>query len=261
MSRNGNVLNRNQNVGAVLSWVVCVALGNDKISSNVLLFDLPVRRTCPGMGECGKYCTSLKPEVGKWKGVPDARWANFWASLYDPNFVDKMVAKIRESGVRWVRFHVSGDLYRKQYLEAVAEIASRLKDEVNFFLYTKSLHLDLTPLTSLPNFTVIKSLGGKFDHLIDTSKDNYARVIKDPSEQWDGEFLCPEGAAGLTGKATEKFCGYNCFYCLSNKNTDKTEPHQIKVAFLMKKKGFNGTKLPPPPPRPAAVSPEDEGGR
>lgn len=229
---------------------ILLSFGNDKINSNVAILDLPAWWTCPGKGACTKYCTSFKPQIGKWNGVPQARWQNFWASL-NHNFVDEMVARIQESGVRWVRFHVSGDLYNQKYIQKIAEIAHRCP-HTNFYLYTKSLHFDLTPLTSLPNFTVIKSFGGRFDHFIDVN-NNYARVIRDPKEQRKGEFLCPEGIAPLSGRSDEKFCGYGCNYCLSDKKTEKTEPHQIKVVFLLKKNGWNGNKLPAPPKPPAPL--------
>ncbi|MGA2462647.1 MAG: hypothetical protein ABSF82_14610 [Candidatus Bathyarchaeia archaeon] len=234
-----------------LASKIPLSLGNDKISSNVAIFDLPAWWTCPGKGVCAKYCTSFKPQIGKWNGVPQARWRNFWASLTN-NFVDEMVAKIQESGVRWVRFHVSGDLYNQTYIQKIAEIARR-SPQASFYLYTKSLHFDLTSLINLPNFTVIKSFGGRFDHLIDVNKDNYSRVIRDPKEQQKGEFLCPEGIAPLSGRSDEKFCGYSCTYCLSDKKTEKTEPHQIKVVFHLKKNGWNGNKLPPPPKPPAPL--------
>lgn len=228
---------------------ILLSLGNTKISRIVALFDLPALYTCPAAKACRKYCTSLKAQVGKWKGVPQARWRNFWASLYNPNYVDQMVAKIQASGLKWVRFHISGDLYNQQYVQKIAEIARRLP-QVHFFLYTKSLHLNLKPLTTLPNFTVIRSFGGHYDRRINKAKHNYARVITDPKQQRAGEFLCPEGLAPLTGKAKEKLCGYLCTYCLSDKRTERTEPHQIKVCFLLRKAGWNGNKLPPPPKPP-----------
>jgi hypothetical protein len=238
---------------------ILLSFGNDKISCAVALFDLPAWYACPGKGACKAYCTSLKPQVGKWNGVPLARWSNFYASRF-AGYVDEMVAKIRESEVRWVRFHVSGDLYSQEYVEKVAEIARHLPD-VNFFLYTKSLHLDLMPLTSLSNVTVIRSFGGRYDHLIDVSKDNYARVIVDPKQQRAGEFLCGEGVAALTGKEAEKFCGHLCAYCLSDKKTEKTEQHQIRVCFLLRRAGWNGNKVPPPPKLLLASTPGTSGGR
>jgi hypothetical protein len=249
-------MSTNLNVGSGGSVVsILLSFGNDKISAVVIIFDLPAWWTCPGKGACKSYCSGFKPQVGKWSGVADARWSNFYASL-SPDFVHEMVTRIRASGARWVRFHVSGDIYDQRYLEKIAEIA-RQCPEVNFFLYTKSLQLNLTPLTSLPNVTLIKSLGGKYDHLI-LATDNQARVITDPQQQRRGEFLCPEGLGTLGGKTDEKLCGYNCCYCLSDKKTEKTEPHQIKVCFLLRRAGWNGNNV-PPPPRPASVSPP--GGR
>jgi hypothetical protein len=225
---------------------IFLSFGNDKISRGVGIFDLPAWFTCPAKGFCQKYCSAFKAQVGKWKGVAPARWQNFHASLRD-DFVDNMVARIQTSGVCWIRFQVSGDLYNQAYVQKLAEIARRLPN-VNFYLYTKSLDLDLAPLTSLPNFTVIRSFGGSHDRLIETSRDNYARVIQEPNEQRKGEFLCPEGLGTLGGRVGEKLCGGNCSYCLSDKKTEKTEPHQIKVVFLLRKGGWNGNKLPPPPP-------------
>ena len=239
--------------GLLLASKILLSFGNGKISSIVAIFDLPALYTCPAAKACRKFCTSLKAQVGKWKGVPQARWRNFWASLYDPTFVDQMVAKIQASEVKWGRFHVSGDLYNQKYIQKIAEIARRLP-QVHFYLYTKSLHLDLTPLTILPNFTVIKSEGGYYDHLINYDTDNYARVITDPKQQRKDEFLCSEGLASRSGKARTKLCGYLCTYCLSDKKTEKTEPHQIKVCFLLRKAGWNGNKLPPAPkPTPKAT--------
>jgi hypothetical protein len=226
-----------------------ISLGNRKISCTVAVLDQPAMYTCPAAMGCKGYCSALKPQVGKWSGVSKARWRNFWASL-TYSFVDKVVAEIRASGVRWVRFHTAGDLYNQRYVQKAAEIARRLPN-VHFYLYTKSLHLNLTPLTSLPNFVVIKSFGGHFDHLINVNTDNYARVITNPNQQRKDEFLCPEGIAPRSGKARTKLCGYLCNYCLSNKKTEKTEPHQITVVFLLRKAGWNGNQLPPPPKPPA----------
>ena len=225
---------------------IFLSFGNDKISSIIGIFDLPAWFTCPGKGLCKGYCAPLKAQVGKWKGVAHTRWQNYRASLGD-EFVNQMVARIQASGVQWVRFHVSGDLYNQAYAQKVSEIARRLPN-VNFYLYTKSLHLDLAPLTSLPNFTVIRSFGGKYNQLIQTDRDNYARVIRETKEQRKGEFLCPEGLGTLGGRVGEKLCGGNCSYCLSDKKTEKTEPHQIKVVFLLRKGGWNGNKLAPRPP-------------
>ena len=229
-----------------------LSFGNSKISRLVAIFDLPALYTCPAAKACRNYCTSFKAQIGRWKGVPQARWRNFWSSLYDPYFVDQMVANIQASRVKFVRFHASGDLYNKSYIQKIAKIARRLP-QVHFYLYTKSLHFDLRSLTALPNFTVIRSFGGHYDRRIKKTKQNYARVITDPKQQRPGEFLCPEGLAPLTGKARDNLCGYNCFYCLSDKKTDRTEPHQIKVCFLLRRAGWNGNKLPPPAPAPKPI--------
>ena len=45
-----------------MSTPLYVSMGNAKIDDSVALFDLPVVTTCPGAGECIKYCYAMKQE-------------------------------------------------------------------------------------------------------------------------------------------------------------------------------------------------------
>jgi hypothetical protein len=231
-----------------------IGYGNDKIDSTVGIFDLPAISTCPGAKACINYCYAIKTEwMGE--GYPTARnrFEN-WAETYKPTFVRDMVRRIKKSKFKVFRAHDSGDFDRNDYIEMFAEIARRCPKTM-FYAYTKSLnrHIDLTPLTTLPthNFTIIYSEGGKYDSKINKSTDNYATIV--PISQLGnkkiirkGEYLCPELRA--SGKKTEKYCAYNCNYCLSSRDTSLTKRHQIRVIFPLRKGGWSGNRLYPRPP-------------
>jgi hypothetical protein len=202
--------------------------GNRKLHSCVAVWSLPAGRTCPGAGKCKQYCYAFKVQKGLNGVVLNARWNNFRASLR-PDFVQRTVALILSLHVVAVRVHESGDFYNQTYLNMWAEIARQLP-QIRFFAFTKSLHLDLTPLTSLENFTVIKSFDGVFDSVIDKTTDNYAKVIDNAQDVEAGEHLC---IARTTKRQSEKVCGNTCTYCFE-------AGHKVKVCFLKHTKGWNG---------------------
>ena len=201
--------------------MIRVKRGNAKLHRNIGLFNLPTVTTCPGAGECLKFCYAMKPEK-LYKGhVVSSRHDNFKASL-DPAFATDMVREIRRLKVKVFRPHESGDLYNQSYVNKWVDIARQLSD-VRFFLYTKSLHLDLSVLSSLPNVTLIKSYGGKLDFKIDKDKDHYARVVDTPHDVKPGEYMCPDYRHGRT--EDEKICGNLCRYCYG-------ENHKVRVCFV-----------------------------
>jgi hypothetical protein len=223
-----------------------ISMGNKKISNSVGLFDLPVVTTCPGAKECLRFCYAMKQEWwGKGRPILRNRVENL-KETYKTTFVNDMVNYIKANKINVFRPHDSGDLYSQEYVEKVAEIARRLPD-IGFFMYTKSLHLDLTPLTSLPNFTLIFSEGGKYDAKIDKFTDNYARVDEINAKAIKpGEYVCPEIRS--SGRKTEKYCAYNCNYCLSSRDTKRTLRHQVRVVFHKSMGGWSGMRLAPRPP-------------
>jgi hypothetical protein len=227
-----------------------ISRGNKKLSSCVGNFNLPARRTCPFYGICGRaYCYAVSAE--KSPHVTCARWDNFWATRR-PTFVDEMVARIIQMGLKVIRIHESGDLYSLRYAELLAEIARRLPD-VRFYLYTKSIPYAV-PLKALPNVTVIYSYGGKLDHLINPALDNYARVVDSPADVQPGEHLCK--ATKPTTIESQKICGRTCTHCHG-------EGHQVRVCFLKHLKGKNWktnsihptSQTPPQSPTPLPVAP------
>ena len=156
------------------------------------------------------------------------------------------VALIKANRIKVCRPHDSGDFFDQNYVNQWRRIARRCP-ETTFYCYTKSLHLDLGALSRLPNVTLIRSFGGKYDSRIKTRRDDYARVDEVSQKTIQpGEYVCPE--VRTSGKKTKKYCAYNCTYCLSSRDTRRTRRHQVRVVFRKSMGGWTGTRLAPRPP-------------
>lgn len=74
------------------------------------------------------------------------------------------VKSLKKPGI--IRVHVSGDYFNQSYFKAWMRAAAEFP-EINFYSYTKSIHILNECLESIPaNFSITCSEGGKFDHLI-----------------------------------------------------------------------------------------------
>ncbi len=208
-----------------------IARGNRKQISSVGLFSLPPIITCPGAGVCKNYCYAKK-EYTRYKNVGTA-WRRNLAESKKSTFVNDVVGwlRIHSDTVKAFRMHESGDFYSQPYVEKWAQIAEA-SPHIHFYTYTKSLALDLKPLTRLPNFTVVKSYGGKYDKHprvgIDDNTDHYANVVNGKRNVKRGEYLCPAVAAANNQK--EKICGIRCRYCWGR--DENGQSYQVKVCFL-----------------------------
>jgi hypothetical protein len=211
--------------------------GNGKLAKRVGVFDILVLfgLICRGAKDCIGWCYALKQQ-NTHLSVLLKRLENLEETLR-PDFPDRIVQWILQSGVEVMTYNHAGDWWGQKYVNDCGEVARRLPHKV-FSCYTKSLDLDLTPLTNQPNWIVIKSYGGKFDHLIDQTKDNYARVICSVNQAKPGEEVCPDRGKKQNKKTwgQGKICGDICRLCF-------TPGHQIKLCFLVKKKGWNGRRL------------------
>jgi len=109
-----------------------ISEGNEK--TECFSFDLPAKRTCPGMTEeCGASCYAFNlmrtyPDVNR-KYVRNLKFS------YSHEFVDYMIEKI-PYGCEF-RIHVSGDFYSYSYIRKWIEIVSSRPD-VTFYAYTRS---------------------------------------------------------------------------------------------------------------------------
>lgn len=92
-------------------------------------------------------------------------------------FVSGMVESIEKKAPRAFRWNDSGDWYSKEYL-LNAFTVMRKTPSVRHYCYTKNVELLKRYQADWPeNFTVIFSLGGKQDSLIDLENDRHARVF------------------------------------------------------------------------------------
>lgn len=168
--------------------------GNAKLSQEIFTFSLPAGYACPGAKEClsragrntGKIQDGLETKFrcfaasaeAQYPAVREQRWHNF--DMLKGKTTDEMVALIESSipkraGI--IRVHVSGDFFNEQYFDAWMEVARR-NPLRTFYAYTKSLHLWVGKMDSIPkNFALNASRGGIHDWMIDTYKLKSAEVV------------------------------------------------------------------------------------
>jgi len=158
---------------------------NEKLSrSGIYSWGIPAYKaasgmiTCPGANACiaGCYAKNGRYVMPNVKAAQERRLA----LALSADFVSVLSAEIQARKVHKLRVHDSGDFFSLKYLQAWAEIA-RQNPKTLFYAYTKMLPL-LDNVVLPGNFVVIKSAGGKWDNLIDQSKDRHSRVFSSQSE-------------------------------------------------------------------------------
>lgn len=122
-------------------------------------FNLPAGITCAGMTEaCFDLCYGLRSQLNM--GVK-THTKNFLRLLwYEARRDLEGAAREFESLLRprhTHRLHGVGDFFSQFYVNLITEVFRRNKKAVGFG-YTRSFHLDMAGLASLPNFTLWASL-------------------------------------------------------------------------------------------------------
>ena len=134
--------------------------------------------TCPNAGVCAKLCYA-RSGTYNFSNVKAAHTRNLELYLSDPEtwtarMIEEMKAK-RYRGGKSVRIHDSGDFFSRQYYADWLAVAESAPD-VLFYAYTKEV--EMTKGMKRPkNFTLIYSMGGKQDHLVDKDNDRHADVF------------------------------------------------------------------------------------
>ncbi len=137
-------------------------------------------KTCPNAGICAASCYA-KQGFFNFKIVADA-YENRLAFTKSKDFVSVMVFEIERKRLRAMRWNDSGDFYSLEYLRKAFQVMRRTPD-VRHYAYTKQVKLLKSVEEIWPrNFTVIYSLGGKQDSLIDLKNDRHARVFDSREE-------------------------------------------------------------------------------
>jgi len=148
-----------------------------KASAYTVNFGIPALKTCPMKDVCGKYCYANKGAY-VWPVVKKAyehrfeqtKKANF------PEIAIKALSKKRK--LQKVRIHDSGDFYNKEYLYKWFKIAESMPN-IEFYAYTKQVKLLKDNWSNKPsNLTIIFSLGGRQDNLIDQKVDRHSKIFK-----------------------------------------------------------------------------------
>lgn len=158
---------------------ITLSTGNGKLNKTsakagyrVIGFGLPAVDTCPGASACKGICFATQGTY-RFRKVREVRASN-WEASRSATFVQDMVASLRARRSRnTVRVHDSGDFYSQEYLDSWFAIARALPGK-RFYAYTKSLHLDFAGKPD--NFTIVQSLGGKYDRLVDLTR-SHARIF------------------------------------------------------------------------------------
>lgn len=142
-------------------------------------------KTCPNASKCAAAngCYALQGAYA-WSNVSMAYENRLQATLQE-NFVDLMSVEInkllknKNTKQLVIRIHDSGDFYNANYLVDWLNIIQKFPN-VKFYAYTKMIELFKQGNVKrfLPkNFTVIFSMGGKLDHVIDVNQERHSRVF------------------------------------------------------------------------------------
>lgn len=160
-------------------YKISISTGNTKLAQDgIACFDIPQASTCRGAGSCLGFCYASLGNY-TYRVKVQNMLNNFYTSL-NPEVFTPEVKKSYEKLPRYIktiRLHSSGDFYNQEYLDTWVKIM-RETPEFRYYAYTKSLDLDWTEALKLNNFFRIQSIGGIFDHLIDTNLA-HSRIFPD----------------------------------------------------------------------------------
>lgn len=148
-------------------------------------------KTCPWAGECKTYCYGCKGNFRKyWRSMLRV-WQRNFEALLAGDFVERSVAELlARRSLKALRWNREGDTFNRAYRDKVIEVARRTP-QVQHYLYTKSVKLWKSAGTLPTNLTVIYSLGGRQDGMIDLTRDRHARIFEDRrSAERHGYCIC-----------------------------------------------------------------------
>jgi len=173
--------------------------GNAKLDKKIYTFSLPAGHSCPFANDClsksdrltGKLtdgpntqfrCFAASAEA-VYKNVRLARWHNFdlLKKLTTDQAANLILASLPKKA-NIVRIHVSGDFFNESYFMAWLQVA-KLKPEVLFYAYTKSLIYWVNYIKEIPgNLVLNASEGGKLDAKISEHGLKFAKVVYSPEQ-------------------------------------------------------------------------------
>lgn len=159
-----------------------------KASYYTVNFGIPALKTCPMKDVCGKFCYANKGAYA-WPVVKAAYESRYQATRLD-NFPQVAVKALKSKRkLEKVRIHDSGDFYNKEYLYKWFKIAESMPN-IEFYAYTKQVKLLKDNWSVKPdNLTIIFSLGGKQDNLIDLNNDRHSKIFNSLDELLNAGYI------------------------------------------------------------------------
>ena len=136
--------------------------------------------TCPFAKECIKFCYARKGSF-IWSNTKKAYEKRYLLTKEPDLFKAKITEAIKRRKASHIRIHDSGDFYNRDYILQWFEIMREFEN-VTFYAYTKSKML-FDEFDFLPaNFTIIYSLGSRFDNLINPEIDRHSKIFNSESD-------------------------------------------------------------------------------
>ena len=137
--------------------------------------------TCPNAGACKAYCyAGVAGTYGFVNSmVKHSRNLNYVMNKpfdFVNQLVEEIKVKARNPKFRAVRFHDSADIMSEGYWGVMKAVMNALPN-VNFYCYSKMIKFIKSRNDIPANFTIVFSVGGTEDHLIDTENDRHAKVF------------------------------------------------------------------------------------
>ena len=110
--------------------------GNSKLGRAIHVWSIPAVDTCPGSTTiCRKLCYAVRHRFRFDSVKRRLAWNRQQSRRSD--FVERMIAEIRSSGVLVLRLHVAGDFYDAEYVRKWLTIVKR-SPRARFYGYTRS---------------------------------------------------------------------------------------------------------------------------
>lgn len=153
---------------------------------------------CIGANECKAWVQENPDGTKKLIDGPDQKFRCFSTSLeiafptvynqrkHNTNLINKCKTKKQifdlinyslPKDAEIIRIHIGGDYISQKYFDAWLEVA-RNHSKILFYCYTKSLPFWIKRKNEIPkNYSLVASVGGKWDYLIKSEKLRFAKVV------------------------------------------------------------------------------------
>lgn len=187
---------------------VIVRDGNSKLGKGIGKVSLPAVQTCPGRGDCEKFCYAAKL-MQRFPAYNNMVQTHQQILEESPDgYKAQVIADIDYQGFKVVRIHESGDFYSVEQINLWAEIAQEMPSVV-FYAYTRSWTVpDLKPaieaFMALPNVSVRASV--EPGETVPVGWAYTTVVAKDHQERPDGGIICHEQTGKKANCADCKVC-------------------------------------------------------